>query len=315
MASAVVNATAEALAAGASIGLAQLQQPVGSFERFWRHLDANYTHFHIGFWGPIILHQVVYLLLTGVSLTLASWRGIQKFKLQPSRPVTREQVIQCLKLVFWTHAVVESPLYLLLPVYMGWTNTPFHYDAIPHWSTYTWKIALAFVMEDSWHYWAHRFLHWKPLYPLVHKIHHTYTAPFGIVAEYAHPVETIVLGFGFFIPMLTLCDHMLFMFVWFLARQVQTHEAHIGFEFPYNPLYLIPFYGGARAHDLHHSRFECNYASTFTYWDKLCGTYVPPASQTKLALNPNASANGNGNGNHKRTDVSEPDAPAPSPAQ
>jgi sterol desaturase/sphingolipid hydroxylase (fatty acid hydroxylase superfamily) len=93
-----------------------------------------------------------------------------------------------------------------------------------------------------------------------------------------------VLGFGFFIPMLTVCDHMLFMFVWFLARQVQTHEAHIGYAFPYNPLYLIPFYGGAKAHDLHHKLFDCNYSSTFTIWDRLLGTYVPSGDVAKLRV-------------------------------
>jgi len=125
---------------------------------------------------------------------------------------------------------------------------------------------------------VHRFLHWKAIYGYVHKIHHTFKAPFGIVAEYAHPVETIVLGIGFFIPMLLLCDHLLFMFIWFLVRMVQTHEAHCGYELPFNPLYLVPFYGGARAHDLHHKTFECNYSSTFTYWDRIFGTYVDPDS-------------------------------------
>ncbi len=56
-------------------------------------------------------------------------------------------------------------------------------------------------MEDTWHYFAHRFLHWKPIYGYVHKVHHTYTAPFGIVAEYAHPIETIGLLSALFAPL------------------------------------------------------------------------------------------------------------------
>jgi methylsterol monooxygenase len=183
---------------------------------------------------------------------------------------------------------------------MDWRGIPFNYDALPPWTTYVWKCFLSLILEDTWHYWVHRLLHWKPFYPHVHKIHHTYTAPFGIVAEYAHWVETLVLGFGFFIPMLLLCDHMLFMFLWFLVRQVQTHEAHIGYTFPYNPLYVIPFYGGARAHDLHHKLFECNYASTFTYWDRICGTYVAPHAPTGLRIkddkSPTNGDNANGNG-------------------
>jgi len=47
------------------------------------------------------------------------------------------------------------------------------------------------VIEDTWHYWIHRLMHDKRLYKYVHKIHHSYQAPFGMVAEYAHPVETV----------------------------------------------------------------------------------------------------------------------------
>lgn len=45
-----------------------------------------------------------------------------------------------------------------------------------------------------------------------------------------------------------------------------------GYDIPLNPLHLVPFYGGARFHDFHHMNFIGNYASTFTWWDKLFGT-------------------------------------------
>jgi len=194
-------------------------------------------------------------------------------------------------------------------MYMSWRQLPYDYESIPHWSTYVWKSLVCLMMEDTWHYFAHRALHDTRVYPHVHKVHHTYTAPFGIVAEYAHPVETLVLGMGFFWPLLLLCDHMLFMFVWFMVRQIQTHEAHIGYEFPYNPLYLLPFYGGARAHDLHHKSFNCNYASTFTWWDRIFGTYVDPhsaagtAQRAALRAAPRAGALGNADPN---ADVNKP---------
>jgi sterol desaturase/sphingolipid hydroxylase (fatty acid hydroxylase superfamily) len=53
------------------------------------------------------------------------------------------------------------------------------------------KVFICAVIEDTWHYWLHRLMHHKRLYKYVHKVHHTYQAPFGMVAEYAHPVETI----------------------------------------------------------------------------------------------------------------------------
>lgn len=45
-----------------------------------------------------------------------------------------------------------------------------------------------------------------------------------------------------------------------------------GYDVPLNPLHLVPFYAGARFHDFHHMNFIGNYASTFTWWDRLFGT-------------------------------------------
>ena len=47
------------------------------------------------------------------------------------------------------------------------------------------------VLEDTWQYFAHRLLHHRSLYKHVHKMHHHFQAPFGMVAEYAHPIETV----------------------------------------------------------------------------------------------------------------------------
>ena len=80
-------------------------------------------------------------------------------------------------------------------------------------------------------------LHWGPFYKHVHKVHHTYTTPFGLTAEYAHPIETSVLGFGFFLgPIIWTFIHGMHVFsfaVWLATRLLQTVDAHSGFDFPY----------------------------------------------------------------------------------
>ena len=61
----------------------------------------------------------------------------------------------------------------------------------PSWQTIAGQVALFFIFEDAFHFFAHQALHWGPLYKHIHKIHHKYSAPFGLAAEYAHPAEVL----------------------------------------------------------------------------------------------------------------------------
>ena len=60
----------------------------------------------------------------------------------------------------------------------------------------------------------------------IHKQHHKFAAPFGLAAEYAHPVETVVLGVGFFLGPLFLCLfqelHVFTMAIWLAVRLIQS---------------------------------------------------------------------------------------------
>jgi sterol desaturase/sphingolipid hydroxylase (fatty acid hydroxylase superfamily) len=65
------------------------------------------------------------------------------------------------------------------------------YDDMPPWYAVVGHLIIYFVLEDTWNYFFHRLLHHPLLYQHIHKEHHTFTAPFGMVVEYAHPIETI----------------------------------------------------------------------------------------------------------------------------
>ncbi|CRK13036.1 hypothetical protein BN1708_017176, partial [Verticillium longisporum] len=101
------------------------------------------------------------------------------------------------------------------------------------------QIAVFFVMEDSWHYWMHRALHYGPLYKAIHKVHHYYSAPFGLAAEYASPIEVMILGMGIvgspIIWVFITGDlHLLTMYVWIILRLFQAIDAHSGYDFPWS---------------------------------------------------------------------------------
>ena len=104
----------------------------------------------------------------------------------------------------------------------------------PPWKQQLLQIAFFFVFEDMFHFFAHRALHWGPLYKHIHKIHHKYSAPFGLAAEYAHPAEVMILGTGTIAGPLLYCAfrgdlHIVTVYAWITLRLFQAIDAHSGY--------------------------------------------------------------------------------------
>eukprot|EP00485_Elphidium_margaritaceum_P006548 CAMPEP_0202687828 /NCGR_PEP_ID=MMETSP1385-20130828/3423_1 /ASSEMBLY_ACC=CAM_ASM_000861 /TAXON_ID=933848 /ORGANISM="Elphidium margaritaceum" /LENGTH=627 /DNA_ID=CAMNT_0049342677 /DNA_START=183 /DNA_END=2066 /DNA_ORIENTATION=+ len=203
-----------------------------------------------------------------------------RFKIQKDKKLAsfREQW-NAMLYVLATQAFIQLPPNLLVIYYnLGdfGANMKCTYADMPPWYHTLFISWICLIIEDAWHYFAHRALHHKSVYGAIHKLHHEYTAPFTHTAEYAHPIETIILGVGFFIGLYWLCmDHVILMWGWLLLRLCETYEAHSGYDVPLlygNLLKLMPGYGGAYIHDFHHKNFLGNYASTFMWWDIICGT-------------------------------------------
>lgn len=192
---------------------------------------------------------------------------------------------QCAKFVLLSHFTVELPqIWLFHPaaVFFGMsTSVPF-----PSWQKMVYQIVFFFLMEDAWHYWLHRFLHTPMMYKKVHKLHHQYSAPFGLAAEYASPIETMILAFGTVgVPVMWAAItgdlHVLTMYTWIVFRLFQAIDAHSGYDFPWSLHHILPFWAGADYHDVHHEKFLGNYSSSFRWWDYMLGTKIGTASDKK----------------------------------
>ena len=133
-------------------------------------------------------------------------------------------------------------------------------------------IAFCMICEDFAFHFTHRFLHWRRIYPYIHKIHHTYVTSVGIAAEYSHPLEFI---FGAVIPgalgglILGKRMHFCTFLIWGIVRLGETLDGHCGYEFSWSPYRLIPFSTSASYHDFHHSHNMGNYSSFFSFWDTI----------------------------------------------
>lgn len=112
-------------------------------------------------------------------------------------------------------------------------------------------LLVAAILEEVMFFSTHYILHTKWFYGPIHKMHHRFTAPFGIAAVYAHPVEHLLSNV---IPvsagMLLVCAHPATAMIWSVLAVLTTMTSHSGYHLPglYAPHY----------HDWHHEQFnEC----------------------------------------------------------
>lgn len=145
-----------------------------------------------------------------------------------------------------------------------------------------WKFAfLFFVMvaiEDVWFYSIHRLMHTnKYLYKKIHSVHHQAVPPIPMDFLFAHPIEALGAAFGLILGVLVLIlltgnANIYVLAAYSFYRTLHELEVHSGFQIiPEKYLGLI---GSSKHHFNHHKYHKGNYASAFTYLDKLFGTEV-----------------------------------------
>ncbi|KAG6878824.1 hypothetical protein C0992_007445, partial [Termitomyces sp. T32_za158] len=241
-----------------------------------------------------LLHEIVYFGRAIPWIIIDAIPYFRKWKLQPSKVPTPEQQWECTRLVLFSHFTIELPtIWLFHPlaesIGMSTYQVPF-----PPLKTMVPQIAFFFFFEDFFHFLAHQALHTGVLYKHIHKIHHKYSAPFGLAAEYAHPAEVMILGTGTILGPLLYCYftrnfHIVTMYIWITLRLFQAIDAHSGYgthmsicleykadtiviDFPWSLQHILPFWSGAEHHDFHHMAFTNNFSTSFRWWDRIFGT-------------------------------------------
>lgn len=168
-------------------------------------------------------------------------------------------------------------LYILAGVSLYFTNGIFVMKLPSIW-VFCAQFAIMILIDDTYFYFFHRLLHVNDyLFKTIHKIHHKASPPFALDFMYAHPLEWLggAAGpaIGIVLVYFLFGEINAFAF-WLFAIFRNLHEVDIHSGIKSFFTQYIPFWGTSEHHDFHHSRIKGNYASMFTFWDKIFGTSI-----------------------------------------
>jgi Delta7-sterol 5-desaturase len=137
------------------------------------------------------------------------------------------------------------------------------------------SIIIALIIHDTYFYWTHRLMHWKPLFRVMHAVHHRSHNPSPWASFSFHPTEAVVEAgivplLAFILPM-----HPLAIAGFLLVMTIMNVLGHLGYElYPsgFTRHRLLGLNNTSTHHNMHHKYTRCNYGLYFNWWDRVMGT-------------------------------------------
>lgn len=145
-----------------------------------------------------------------------------------------------------------------------------------------WYLPVSFLLLTVWHetwfYWAHRAMHTKFLFKVLHLTHHRSVNPSPFAAYAFHPLEAVLEGIYLLLFTLVIpVDRSIVIFHTFYAM-ILNIWFHSGYEFfpkGFPRGVITRWINTSTHHNLHHSRTHGNFSLYFNFWDRVCGTNRP----------------------------------------
>ena len=217
---------------------------------------------------------------------IPAWQFYYRFHVNPSPELellriqksiaSREQIQREIWMSVQSIVIFGVGSTVVLEMYLaGMTNIYRPVTAGPIWYAVVSFVVCVFLF-DTYFYWTHRFMHWRPVFKYLHLDHHRSVTPTPFAIFAFSPWEAIIQFFGLalLIVFLPMCPLVLMLFLSY--DTIMNIGGHNGFEIIPKWVAKVPFlnrFNTVRHHDAHHTNVAVNYGSFTNFWDRWMGTF------------------------------------------
>jgi len=200
------------------------------------------------------------------------WLAARRIQPQaPARTAIRRDIFYSVSsaIIFALVGVVSVQL-----IMHGWTKIYLRIDRYG-WTYFWFSLLAMIVLHDTWFYWTHRLMHWRRLFPLMHRVHHLSHTPSPWSALAFHPTEALVQAIVFPLAALLLPLHPFVALLWLIYMIVINVWGHLGFELlpaGFRRHWFFRWHNTTTHHDMHHRHVTGNYSLYFNFWDRAMRT-------------------------------------------